>query len=327
MIIKHPPNYFQASIAGLESSLLLQSEEKKNLESSSKSLSDPQKSLKKLEQLSWNVDRTGEVGKWNIARATNFQVDSEKHPYLNAALRGVNNTTGFVACIENLATNSAGTILFDIPAAIEDLSVKHGGPSFQELAVSMEAVTPGIPDEVVPYVLGRLSRIGQKPLIAEKAVVQSISEELPLFATRLEKVPHGFNNEQEFRQFGEEVRKGLQAVGGEDGEVFIRGSSVTGVSYDPPHLPFDVSRRSDFDLAVVSSKLLEKAKRMRIYTRNRGERTVKLSDTSLRKLGLRSLVKELSQKMKRDVTLMIYSSEERIAVRDGTYVKFPSGEK
>ncbi len=128
----------------------------------SQSLFDSSNRLKQLEQLSWNVDRTGEVGKWDIARATNFQVDPEKHPYLNAALRGVNNTTGFVACIENIATNSAGTILFDLPAAVEDLSVGHGGPSFEELAFSMQGAIPAVPDELVPYAFGRLSQLARR---------------------------------------------------------------------------------------------------------------------------------------------------------------------
>lgn len=143
----------------------------------SQSLFDSPNRLKQLEQLSWNVDRTGEIGKWDIARATNFQVDSEKHPYLNAALRGVNNTAGFVACIENMATNSAGTILFDLPAAIEDLSVEHGGPSFQELVVSMQGATPGMPDELVPYAFSRIASYSKqvRTVLNETSAIEQIS--------------------------------------------------------------------------------------------------------------------------------------------------------
>ncbi len=286
---------------------------------------DPQNSLKKLEQLSWNADRTGEVGKWDIAKATNFQTDPQKHPYLNAALRGVNNTAGLVASVENVVTNAAGALLFDAPAAIEDLSVKHGGPSFQEMAVSMQAATPGIPDEALPYAFSKLSRIGRKPVVIERTVIQTVPKEFSLFTSRLEKIPHGFKSEQEFRQFGEEVRKGLRATGIEDGEVFIRGSAVTGVSHET-HLPFDLNRVSDFDLAVVSPKLLEKAKRMRVYMRNGGERTTKLNPPFLKKLGLHPLAEKMSRQCGRDVNFMIYGSEKRIAVR-GEYIKFPQGEK
>lgn len=80
----------------------------------------------------------------------------------------MNNTTGFVACVENVAANAAGTILFDLPAAIEDLSVEHGGPSFEELAFSMQGAIPVVPDEAVPYVLGRLSSVSRGVRVLEK---------------------------------------------------------------------------------------------------------------------------------------------------------------
>jgi filamentous hemagglutinin len=110
----------------------------------------------------------------------------------------------------------------------------------------------------------------------------------------------------------------LQNAGYGDVQAAFRGSSVTGVSFKTG-APFDVGRVSDFDLALASSTLLQRAKELGIGLRGGGTRTVPLKDKHLKMLGLLDLQQELNEMAGRPVTFMIYESIESIAQR-GPYI-------
>jgi len=131
-------------------------------------------------------------------------------------------------------------------------------------------------------------------------------------------LPLGFKNADEFAQFGARLKQGLQNAGYGDVQAAFRGSSVTGVSFKTG-APFDVGRVSDFDLALASSTLLQRAKELGIGLRGGGTRTEPLKDKHLKMLGLLDLQQELNEMAGRPVTFMIYESIESIAQR-GPYI-------
>ena len=94
-------------------------------------------------------------------------------------------------------------------------------------------------------------------------------------------VPLGFNNRQDFEQFGRETMKGLVASGYSDALPYMRGSAVTGYSYRQG-AAFDVGRRSDYDLAIASPTLIQRAREMGIEMRGGGSRTHELNPRDLK---------------------------------------------
>ncbi|MCP5468588.1 MAG: hypothetical protein H7A32_04900 [Deltaproteobacteria bacterium] len=122
-------------------------------------LQNLQKNLHKKEE--WNTDITGEWGThWDAVRATNFQ---SKNTYLNSFLRGVNNTAGAGAVIVNYVNTAAGTLFFDLPAKIEEKSIKSGGPSFEELAIASQASSPAMPiDDAASFTVSKLANFSKQ---------------------------------------------------------------------------------------------------------------------------------------------------------------------
>jgi hypothetical protein len=98
-------------------------------------------------------------------------------------------------------------------------------------------------------------------------------------------VPLGFNSREEFRAFGSEARTSLMFAGQADAELYLRGSSVTGYRYRTGE-PFDTGKESDYDFAIVSPRLMERANEIGVATLGRGTRTGQLSNAELQKLGL-----------------------------------------
>lgn len=115
--------------------------------------------------------------------------------------------------------------------------------------------------------------------------------------------------------------RGLVSSGHKDAIPFIRGSAVTGYSYRQGEA-FDVGRRSDFDLAIVSPKLFQRAREAGIELRGGETRTRELNPMDMKSLGLDEFAAALALKSRRDTTLMIYSSESAIQVR-GPYLPVP----
>jgi hypothetical protein len=122
----------------------------------------------------------------------------------------------------------------------------------------------------------------------------------------LRDLPLGFADAEEFRAFGAHLTQGLNAAGYRDVIPVFQGSSVTGVSYRTGDI-FDVGRVSDFDIALASSSLFDRAKALGVEIRG-GSRTAPLMDEELlRALGLHDLSVQLSHRAGgRPVHFMIY---------------------
>ncbi|WP_405048052.1 hemagglutinin repeat-containing protein [Rhizobium miluonense] len=120
-------------------------------------------------------------------------------------------------------------------------------------------------------------------------------------------VPKGFANLDDFTKFGSNIRDGLSRAGYENVEPILQGSAVTGQSYRSGQA-FDVGRVSDFDIALASPELLQRAQSLGIGLRSSGTRTGPLSARDLKALGLSDLAKELGGQAGREVNFMIYGS-------------------
>jgi hypothetical protein len=119
-------------------------------------------------------------------------------------------------------------------------------------------------------------------------------------------VPLGFATAEEFRAFGAHLTQGLEAAGYRDVVPVFQGSSVTGVKHTTGAL-FDVGRLSDFDIALASPSLFERAKVMGVEVRGGRTRTAPVKQTdALKALGLLELRQSLSERMHRPVEFMIY---------------------
>src|SRR5262249_27051778 len=127
-------------------------------------------------------------------------------------------------------------------------------------------------------------------------------------------VPLGFQNSEEFTQFGRTIQGGLRANGIYGAQSFLRGSAVTGRSFNSGE-PFDLGRRSDLDVALASPVLFRRAAELGIPMRGGGTRTEPLSDEQLKQLGLLEMADRLRQQVDRPLTFMIYSSRGAIAQR------------
>ncbi|GHI07933.1 RHS repeat-associated core domain-containing protein [Streptomyces cellostaticus] len=120
------------------------------------------------------------------------------------------------------------------------------------------------------------------------------------------RMPMGFSNSAEFQAFKSELAGGLQQAGYEDVTPIMQGSSVTGKSFKSGR-PF--GSHSDFDVALASSDLLDRAKQAGIPLRSQGTRTGPLEPGDLAALGLRDLSKSLSKQAGgRDVHFMVYGT-------------------
>jgi hypothetical protein len=123
--------------------------------------------------------------------------------------------------------------------------------------------------------------------------------------------PHGFKSPAEFQAFGDALKEGLEKAGYTDVKPAFQGSSVTGVKFTRGK-PFDVGRVSDFDIALASRTLLEKAKGIGVQLRTHGTRTAPLTPPQIEALGLRELVAELSAVVGRPVKFMIFETLEAV---------------
>lgn len=129
-----------------------------------------------------------------------------------------------------------------------------------------------------------------------------------------EVLPRGFNSYESYVAFGQSVRDGLRAAGYRDVEPMLRGSAVTGESFRTGQ-PFDVGRISDYDVALVSPSLMQRAAELGIPLRSGGTRTRSLRREELEDFGLRGLGANILRETERDVSFMIYSSRHVVTSR------------
>lgn len=134
-------------------------------------------------------------------------------------------------------------------------------------------------------------------------------------------VPLGFNAREDFEAFGRTAWDGLAKAGHTDAEPYIRGSAVTGYRYEDGSA-FDEGYRSDYDLAIVSSSIMRRAREMGIQLRGGASRTRRLQPDEVESLGLTEIIGTLSSESNRDVTVMIYGSRAAIESR-GPYLPVP----
>jgi hypothetical protein len=132
-------------------------------------------------------------------------------------------------------------------------------------------------------------------------------------------VPHGFADARNYRAFSGRAHEGLAKAGYADAKVFMRGSAVTGESYRKGE-PFDVGRKSDFDLAVVSPSLNSRARQAGVLFENGRSRP--LTNQQAQGLGVARLRDSLSGSAQRQVTFMLYEHENVISAR-GPYAELP----
>jgi hypothetical protein len=134
-------------------------------------------------------------------------------------------------------------------------------------------------------------------------------------------IPFGMRDPAQYFAFGSSLRDGLTSAGYGDVEAYIRGSAVTGYSFETG-LPFDDGRVSDYDLALVSPTLMQRATDLGIELRSGGTRTGPLTEDQLRQLGLFELTGQLSREAGRDVGFMIYESPAAV-IRRGPAIMIP----
>ena len=138
------------------------------------------------------------------------------------------------------------------------------------------------------------------------------------FASQVGRLPLGFGNAGEFQQFGSKLYAGLESIGVPEAKAGFQGSSVTGYRYLPPNEAFDAGRLSDFDVALASPELLQRAKDLGIGLRQQGVRTGPLLPFQIEKLGLSSLQIELSALAGRPINFMIFDSLDTVIVKAST---------
>ena len=134
-------------------------------------------------------------------------------------------------------------------------------------------------------------------------------------------LPLGFNSQAEFREFGRIALNGFRQAGYADAQPYLRGSAVTGNSYLAGS-PFDTNRRSDYDLAVVSPTLMQRARDIGVRTLGGGTRTGPLSEDQLRSLGIFNMTEELGSVTGRSTSWVIYNSYDAMRAR-GPLVPIP----
>ncbi|WP_256381483.1 two-partner secretion domain-containing protein [Pseudomonas veronii] len=127
-------------------------------------------------------------------------------------------------------------------------------------------------------------------------------------------IPKGFSSADDFVRFGTNTRDGLARAGYENVEPILQGSAVTGKSFKTGEA-FDVGRVSDFDVALASPELLQRAQSLGIGLRSGGTRTGPLSARDLQALGLKDFSSKMSAQAGREVNFMIYDSAATAASR------------
>lgn len=94
----------------------------------------------------------------------------------------------------------------------------------------------------------------------------------------------------------------------------IRGSAVTGQRFSTGE-PFDSGSRSDYDLAIASPTMLNRAAELGIELRQGGVRTGPLSRQEMDSLGLGQVWRDAQSAASRDVSFMIYGSVGAVTAR------------
>lgn len=261
---------------------------------------------------------------------------ANKNPFLNGVGRGLLKLTpvglvadagvGAYALTTSLINNGKHETAISIIQGIADLPsniVTRLGSS--DPAVRGEALVDAIAlGSVATAVTGKMGiTVLENAFTGPTAGSLNAQRGIVNFGANGGVVPSGFANANEFANFGGNVRGGLKSAGYPDVEPILQGSAVTGKSFGTG-APFDVGRVSDFDVALASPSLLQRAQDLGIGVRSGGTRTGPLSARDLEALGLTKFASQISTQAGREVNFMIYQSPAA-AVQRAPSVSLPGG--
>lgn len=143
-----------------------------------------------------------------------------------------------------------------------------------------------------------------------------------------QRVPLGFSDFYDFRDFGKNFYEGLYGSSGvTDATLGIRGSSVTHRSFSRG-ISVTAETMRDFDFAIISDDLISRARDMGMPMRGPGKlgtRTKPMTGYGHWKLGgleLAAFHQDLSLEMPKPLSFMIYQDIDSLAQR-GDYIALP----
>ena len=129
--------------------------------------------------------------------------------------------------------------------------------------------------------------------------------------------PLGMLDDKVFDDFKTALRDRLPDLP-KDTRFAVRGSAITGDGFLDKMNGyfkdfFDVGRKSDWDVAIVSSTLFDRARKLGVELRQGGRRTVVLKEDALRELGLLEIWKKIRVFPGREKSdLMLFASPESL---------------
>jgi hypothetical protein len=184
------------------------------------------------------------------------------------------------------------------------------------------AAPAGLPAAVVDATSTAVDMVRDRDFSAAKITVVAVTaaglylhlsfaDDAASAGTRL---PKGFAGESEYARFGQRLHTGLDNAGYRDAQALFQGSAVTGRSFRTG-IPFDVGRVSDYDIALASPALLDRAKSLGIPLRSGGTRTGPLAAHELKALGIDSVARDLTREAGRPVKFMVFGSPADAIVR------------
>ncbi|MEQ1712462.1 MAG: hypothetical protein ABL908_13815 [Hyphomicrobium sp.] len=127
-------------------------------------------------------------------------------------------------------------------------------------------------------------------------------------------LPLGFNSREDYAAFGRSARTALNEAGFPEAEPYIRGSAVTGFSYSTGNA-FDVGRRSDYDIAIVSPRLFEVMRQSGVRLRSGGGRTEQFNWENAPSPKLAEWLRSVETQYGREASIMIYRSQRDLELR------------
>jgi len=132
----------------------------------------------------------------------------------------------------------------------------------------------------------------------------------------LDRIPLGFESKDDYLIFKELLVSGFKQAGYSDVCAIMQGSSVIGTKFDTGE-PFD--EKSDYDVAIASLSLFNKAKNLRLKIRGSNNQPRILIDNNnfyiAIKLEIEKVMAQLSDLCKRPVNFMLYRSKNEIIDR------------
>ena len=153
------------------------------------------------------------------------------------------------------------------------------------------------------------------------------SVDTPLLAEVLQTGrPLGLRSDEAFDAFKNILRKAAKDLLG-DTRFGIRGSAVTGDGFDDVTKKFDkgffdIGRKSDYDFAVMSPTLFQRALALGVKVNKDGTRTIQLKVEDLKELGLDTLLRDIHSLTGREDTEIVLYKTQQVFARRGTHIRF-----